>query len=136
MKCLEFGEHAGVGWVRIFSSQARTHSGLPLHLFSPSSSLFARGFLSFDSLPLLVHLSTLQYPLHDFACIDILEIMIANLLVNFQFLGSGIRIVGEWYEGCRAMVNSIGNSKGKVNKVCCCGSKRGRKNNGIDVLGC
>lgn len=71
---------------------------LPLHLFSPSSSFFARGFLAFGSLPLLVHLSTLQNPLHDLACIDILKFMIANLLVNFEFLGSGVRIVGEWYE--------------------------------------
>lgn len=32
------------------------------------------------------------------------------------------------------MVDSIGSTKGQVGEVCCCGSKRGRKDDGIDVL--
>ena len=116
------------------SSGTRSYSGLQLHFFIPLSSLFDRGFLSFDSLPLLVHFSTFQNPLHDLACIDILKSMIANLLVNMKGLSSGVRIVSQWHEGCRAMVDGIRSTKREVGKICCCRSKRSRKDDGINVL--
>ena len=107
---------------------------------SPSLSLLSfeyfltRSFLSFGSLSLLVHLSTLQNPLDDLACIDILKVMIANLVINVEFLSPCIWIVREWHKGCRTMVDSTGSTKREVGEVCCCGSKRCREDDGINVL--
>lgn len=60
--------------------------------------------------------------------------MIANLLVNFELFGSRVRIVGEWHKRRRAVVDSIGDTKREVVKVCYCGSKRGREDDGVNVL--
>ena len=69
-----------------------------LHLLSSLYGFFSCSLLTLRSLPLLVHISTLQDSLHDYPCVHVLEVVIADLLIYAQLLGSDVRIVSKGYE--------------------------------------
>ena len=75
-------------------------------------SLFPRLF-SLDPLPLLIRRSTLHYPFHDFAGVDMLEIMLLDLLIDAELFGRGVGVVCKRHERRRPVVDRGGQAEGE-----------------------
>ena len=82
------------------------------HFFSNSLCILTNALNPFNPLSLLIHISTLQYPLHDLTRIHTRKIMPSYLAVDTHLLWGGIRIIGERHEARGAVVDGIGDTPG------------------------
>lgn len=95
------------------------------HLLSALDSFLDNSLDAFHALTSFVHLPALQDSLHNFAGVHMLELMLADLLVDIHFLGVQIRILRERDKGGRAVVYGIRGTKGDLGEVRFVGNERG-----------
>lgn len=60
--------------------------------------------------------------------------MPADLVVDLQFLGPGVGIVGQGDERSRSVIHTVRCAEGEVSQVCPCRGEGGGEDDGVDIL--